>query len=167
MTAPRIYHYHHVTKEFVGQGVADPSPLEPNEWLYPANCTVVAPPAKQTGFIRVWDGDSWSQQAIPEPEPEPDLEAELKSWEQFRLSLYSNDEYLDLLEATPLAADLNSLLWQRQLNPLAAKLWQRLKTKGLISPELEQAIATAAAESNLLDELVIVTGTSPDPANPT
>ncbi|MEM9118505.1 MAG: hypothetical protein AAGD09_11550 [Cyanobacteria bacterium P01_F01_bin.56] len=119
---------------------------------------MVAPPTEQAGFIRVWHDDSWLQQAMPEPEPEPDLEVEAKNWEQFRLSLYSNDEYLDLLEATPLAADLNSLLWQRQLNPLAAKLWQRLKARGFISSQLEQAIANAAAQSNLLSELAIVTG---------
>lgn len=71
---PTIYRYHPKTGQYLGSGEADPSPLEPGVWLYPAHSTDIAPPAEQAGFVRVWDGGQWQQQAIPGPEPEPEPE---------------------------------------------------------------------------------------------
>lgn len=81
-----------------------------------------------------------------------------KNWEGFREALYGNEEYLDLLEASPIAVKLDDLIWRQQFSPLATTLWQRLKTKGQISESLEQAIAAAAVAANLVDEFAIVTG---------
>lgn len=39
------YHYHPTTGEYLGTSNADPSPLEPGEYLYPAHSTPLAPPA--------------------------------------------------------------------------------------------------------------------------
>lgn len=56
-----IYHLHRETGEFLGQGLADPSPREPGKWLIPANATTDAPPAEQAGHARVWASGAWTQ----------------------------------------------------------------------------------------------------------
>jgi len=38
-----IWHYHPVTKEYIGHGKADPDPLNKDGWLVPAHATTVAP----------------------------------------------------------------------------------------------------------------------------
>jgi hypothetical protein len=82
----QIYHYHPDTREYLGHGPADPSPLEPGVWLIPANATGVQPPTAMDGKIRVWNGSAWAFEDIPappeppapEPEPEPEPEPTLE-----------------------------------------------------------------------------------------
>lgn len=66
-----IYHYHPETGEFVGQGNADESPLEPGVFLIPAQAVEDAPPAfdakRQRCFREV---DGWVLREIPPP-PKP------------------------------------------------------------------------------------------------
>ncbi len=52
-----IYHYHPTTKEYMGEGTADESPLEPGVYLVPAHATTTAPPTAMSGKIRVWRGE--------------------------------------------------------------------------------------------------------------
>lgn len=56
-----IYHFHPKTGEFLGQGVADRSPLEPDVWGVPAFATDSAPPAEKAGKARVWANGAWTQ----------------------------------------------------------------------------------------------------------
>ena len=53
----QIYHYHPATGEYLGEGFADESPLEPGVYLVPANATATAPPTAMTGKVRVWRGE--------------------------------------------------------------------------------------------------------------
>lgn len=39
-----IYSVHPLTREFLGEGLADPDPLEPGRWLIPAHAFIEAPP---------------------------------------------------------------------------------------------------------------------------
>ncbi|QFT84992.1 hypothetical protein FIU88_08385 [Halomonas sp. THAF12] len=74
-----IYHYHPATGDFLSQGEADPSPMEPGEYLIPAHATTIAPPEPQTGMRRVFADGGWSLVEIPTeptPDPEPDPEPE-------------------------------------------------------------------------------------------
>jgi hypothetical protein len=68
----KIFHYHPETGAFLGDGVADPSPLEPGVWLIPAHATAEEPPAHEDDEQLVWADAAWQVQLIPEPEPEPE-----------------------------------------------------------------------------------------------
>jgi hypothetical protein len=65
-----IYHYHPETGALLGEGIADPSPLEPGKWLVPAYATTVTPLIAEDGKQAVWANGAWQIQSIPEPEPE-------------------------------------------------------------------------------------------------
>ncbi|WP_225546785.1 tail fiber assembly protein [Chromobacterium violaceum] len=44
MDAPVFYRYSEYNFEYLGTGKADPDPMQPGSWLYPANATIVQPP---------------------------------------------------------------------------------------------------------------------------
>ncbi len=44
---------------YVGQTVADPSPLEPGVWLIPGGCVEQAPPERPEHKAAHWDGQAW------------------------------------------------------------------------------------------------------------
>lgn len=69
----KIYHYNNETGVFLGEGVADPSPLEPGVWLIPAQAVTQQPPTHGEGQQAVWTGENWAVKPIPEPEPEQEL----------------------------------------------------------------------------------------------
>lgn len=56
-----IYHYHPETREYLGQGDADESPLEPGVPLIPANSTLKVPPNTGDREAAVFDltADDW------------------------------------------------------------------------------------------------------------
>lgn len=55
----KIYRFHPITKEYLGEGVADSSPLEPGVFIVPAFATADAPPKVPQGeaarFVQVFD----------------------------------------------------------------------------------------------------------------
>ena len=55
----RIYNYAPITHEFLSEGAADESPLEPGVYLMPANATATPPPALKPGEAAIFDGDNW------------------------------------------------------------------------------------------------------------
>lgn len=56
-----VFHIDSSTGEFVGQSVADESPLEPGVYLIPAHATEIAPPISvPAGSVAVFSGTSWS-----------------------------------------------------------------------------------------------------------
>ena len=67
-----IYHYHPETGVFLGQGLADESPLEPGVWLLPAHSVTMAPPNVDENQFAVFKNGAWEVNVIPDPEPEPE-----------------------------------------------------------------------------------------------
>ncbi|MDZ4327299.1 MAG: tail fiber assembly protein [Pseudomonas sp.] len=60
VTPPTICNVHPITGEFIGIGVADPSPLEPFTWLIPAHAYQCEPPSAQAGHAAVkLAGEGW------------------------------------------------------------------------------------------------------------
>lgn len=59
MALPKIYNYHPKTGEFLGEGTADPSPMEPGKYLVPGFATTEEPPAPQAGFVPAWIDGKW------------------------------------------------------------------------------------------------------------
>jgi hypothetical protein len=57
----QIYNYHPATGEYLGESIAQESPLEPGRFLIPAHAATVAPPAPEEGLARVWTGAEWVQ----------------------------------------------------------------------------------------------------------
>jgi hypothetical protein len=58
--APVVYHYSAVNGAYVGASAADPSPLEPDVWLYPAYSTPIAPPPAGANEAAVFANGAWS-----------------------------------------------------------------------------------------------------------
>lgn len=54
----KVYNYHPVTKEYLGESDATESPLEPEVFLIPANAVETPPPVPQSGFTIVWNEQS-------------------------------------------------------------------------------------------------------------
>ena len=54
----KIYHYHPITGEYLGEGIADESPLEKGVFLIPANATGKKPPKHAEGKATVFK-DEW------------------------------------------------------------------------------------------------------------
>ena len=48
------------TGEYTGRAAARASPLEPGQYLLPANATFIAPPPADANEVGVWDGERWN-----------------------------------------------------------------------------------------------------------
>mgnify|MGYP001037737169 FL=1 len=57
----KIYHYDPKTGDLLGEGKADPDPLEKGNWLIPAHATSIEPPAAAKDKVTRFDGDKWVQ----------------------------------------------------------------------------------------------------------
>ncbi|NLO90693.1 MAG: hypothetical protein GX410_01705 [Elusimicrobia bacterium] len=55
----KIYNYSASTKEYLGEALADESPLEPGQFLIPAHATPVPPPVISAGHAAVFNGSAW------------------------------------------------------------------------------------------------------------
>lgn len=69
----KIFNYHPVTRLYLGDSVADPSPMEPGEFLIPAFATaspVPDIPGNMQAFHVAAD-DTWELRLLPEAEPVP------------------------------------------------------------------------------------------------
>jgi len=54
-----VYCYDADSLEYTGKDIADTSPLDPDEFLIPANSTAVKPPEAKKGKVLVFNGKKW------------------------------------------------------------------------------------------------------------
>jgi hypothetical protein len=74
----KIYHYHPETKEYICDGLADPNPLKPGEWLIPAFATTIQPPVTNENEIAKFIDETWIVEYKAETNPNnPDPPEEL------------------------------------------------------------------------------------------
>jgi len=65
----KIYHYHPVTREFLGEDDARPDPELPDHVLAPADATTIKPPAPPTwpsGCVAQYDPDTEAWNLVPD-----------------------------------------------------------------------------------------------------
>lgn len=55
----KIYHYNSINGEYLSEAEADESPLSPDEFLIPANATVIPPPIVGVRQCAVFNGNDW------------------------------------------------------------------------------------------------------------
>lgn len=89
----KIYNYHPETFEYLGEGLADPNPLEPGNWLIPASSVTFPPPDHIEGKLRYFENGSW---VYKDPPPEPEkYELKLTYKDKRRFEYPEFGEYLD------------------------------------------------------------------------
>ena len=72
----KLYNYNPENLCFVGESIADESPLEKGVFLIPAHATEIAVPSFEADEIAIFDGGSWKIEKLPviEKTPEPTAE---------------------------------------------------------------------------------------------
>lgn len=73
----KIYNYNQ-DGEYVGQSLADESPLEPGIYLIPAYATIIEPPITDNQHIAVFNGEGWTMKDISLEVPKPEVAKELE-----------------------------------------------------------------------------------------
>ena len=86
----KIYNYDQ-NGFFIGESIADESPLEPGVFLIPAMATTISPPENMDDFLLKFNNSTWGYVPYTEPEIEPEIEptvtpAMVKNERNFRLS---------------------------------------------------------------------------------
>jgi hypothetical protein len=61
----KIYNYNPENGYFVGESLADESPLETGVYLIPAHATEIAAPKATKGKVVVFTGNDWELQDLP------------------------------------------------------------------------------------------------------
>lgn len=56
----KIYNYSQDTGIYIGESIADESPLEAGVYLIPANATTISPPAQQEGKTVNFENGKWT-----------------------------------------------------------------------------------------------------------
>jgi hypothetical protein len=91
----KIYNYHPETFEYLGEGYADPDPLEPGNWLIPASSATFPPPEPIEGKNRHFENGTW---VYKDPPPEPEKYEQKLTYVDKRSFAYPPiGEYLDAI----------------------------------------------------------------------
>ena len=75
----KIYNYD-LNGKFIGESIADKSPLEEGEYLIPALATDQKPLPEKEGFDVIWNGSSWGY--VEQPKVKPEQPNEYSIWDE-------------------------------------------------------------------------------------
>lgn len=97
-----IYHFNLDTGELIGQGEAEVSPLDPENYLIPRWATAIKPPKDVAGKITIFQNGKWVQvdpPTPPTPATNPDLGPETPlTYRELRAAAYpSMGDQLDMI----------------------------------------------------------------------
>jgi hypothetical protein len=98
----KIYNYHPITLQYLGECIADESPLEPGVYHIPAFATTINPLKEKDGFVIIFNNTKWEYVEIPEVVIEEEVEQivyeELDAPTKLKNFLLANPDVIDLLQ---------------------------------------------------------------------
>lgn len=112
----RVYNYHPETGLYLGNELADPSPLEPGEFLIPAHATTTPVPSELAGFDRFFMNGAWEyverpKSPEPKPEPEPTDEELAEKARKQRQALLLECDYTQLADVQGKMTEAQKAEW--------------------------------------------------------
>lgn len=130
----RIFHYDAITKEFLGEGLADECQIEPGTWHIPAYATSVAPPATEKNRAALFNEDSQSWKQLPDYRDQ---------------KIYKKDDYL-VCKVVTLIGDIPDGF--TLLVPFDFAVWNEAENKWVMNAALKRSskIGQTLQERNML-----------------
>lgn len=157
-----IHNYHPVTGEYTGAGLADPSPLEPGQFLIPGYATTVEPPEPQEGFFRRFVDGAWGYSPIvapetpPTPEPVPHVPSEISDRQFFQelanMELITEEEAEDAVASGVVPAAMLALV---NLLPQEQRFPARMLLKGATKFERSHPITDTIGQMYGMDSAAL------------
>jgi hypothetical protein len=110
----QVYGFEASTGKYEGLEYAYEDPLDPGNYMMPANSTTQPPPSTNSDKeFSVWDGSRWTVTKIEKPdEPEEIKPTQEQIWEMFRSERnyrISRTDYLFLEDAPPMTPEKKQL----------------------------------------------------------
>ena len=131
---PVLYVHSPLTGEYIGTCAADPSPVEPGVWLYPASTTVVEPPQTGEREVAIWAGETW--QVVPDWRGHGYYTQDGKRHEITELGVAPTDDALDE-PPPPTAEQIKQRLQAR------VQLWLDEQARALGYDDIKSAVSYA------------------------
>lgn len=133
----KIVYQTDATGRFLGETLADQSPLEPGVYLIPAGCVEVAPPVPLAGHVAIWQGAAWAQVELQAPEVPPPPSGPVA---------LNKTQWSFLLDVTGFRGAVDAALAALpKTTPQEVAQWAGMKAVAYESPDFSQHVTLALA----------------------
>lgn len=147
----QIYHYDQ-NGLYLGDSIADPSPLEPGVFLIPARATTTKPPSARDGYLRRFVNDAWEEKYIePVPEVIPPIAPESPT--NTVPQVVSKAQGLIALEMAGVLVDIET--YMKTATRLEQLAWNNIQQFERASPLLNTLCTTFGLSQEDVDSLFL------------